>query len=138
MERGDQMRDGGLGVEAALRMREQLKLSDAQVNQLEALRKDIVAQRQNSAREMIDLRSRIAAGSLEREEARKQLQSRREAMRTALTQRHEQLGRILTEEQRDDLRRVQRQHARRMMRGERGPRGIDRGFREPPRNRYRW
>ena len=58
------------GVESMLRMRAELKLSDAQVNQLEALRKEIVAQRQNEARDMIDLRSRMEAGQLDREEAR--------------------------------------------------------------------
>ena len=66
MERGEPMRREGVSVEAALRMREPLKLNNSQIDQLETLRKEIVAQRQNNAREMIDLQSRIAAGQLER------------------------------------------------------------------------
>jgi Spy/CpxP family protein refolding chaperone len=133
------------GVEAALRMRSELKLSSAQVNQLEALRKEIVAQRQNEARDMIDLRSRAEAGNLDREEARKQLEARRDALRETMKQRHEQFDKILTQEQRTELRHLQRdQMDRAHMRDQRRPRGADRdrgrGFREPPqtRNRYRW
>lgn len=138
----ERMQAGATGVEAALRMREELKLSASQVNQLEALRKEIVTQRQNAARDMIDLRSRIEAGHLEREAARKEMESRRDAMRETMKQRREQFEKILTDDQRDQLREDMRRHGRRMeMRGERGPRGFDRGFRgppPPPRSRYRW
>ena len=138
----ERMHAGATGVEAALRMREQLKLNAGQVNQLEALRKEIVTQRQNAARDMIDLRSRIDAGLLEREAARKEMESRRDAMRETMKQRREQFEKILTDDQRDQLRQDMRQHARRMeMRGERGSRGFERGFRgppPPPRSRYRW
>jgi Spy/CpxP family protein refolding chaperone len=138
-------RRGFSGVESVLRARESLKLTAAQVSQLEALRKEIVAQRQNQAREMIDLQSRIAAGQIDREEARKQMQSRRESMRNAMEQRRDRLEKILTAEQRDQLQRSQLRANR--MRGPRGDgigpdrvrRGFDRGFREPAiRGRYRW
>ena len=138
--RAGEMRRPAGGVEGVLRMREQLKLSDAQVNQLEALRKEIVAQRQNEARDMIDLQSRAEAGILEREEARKQLDARRDAIRESMKQRKEKLEKILTEEQRTELRHLQRDQADRAhMRAPRRE-GFDRGrqFREPPRGRYRW
>jgi Spy/CpxP family protein refolding chaperone len=137
----------GGGVESVMRMRETLKLNDAQINQLEALRKEIVAQRQNEARDMIDLQSRIAAGQIDREAARKQMQSRRESMRNTMEQRRERLERILSAEQHEQLQQRMRS-MRAEMRGQRGrggrpgmaPRG--RGFdrdREPPiRGRYRW
>ena len=142
-ERGPDMRRPVGGVEAALRMRSELKLSSAQINQLEALRKEIVAQRQNEARDMIDLRSRAEAGNLDRDEARKQLEARRDALRESMKQRHEQFDKILTEEQRTELRHLQRDEADRAhMRDQRRPRGPDRdrarGFREAPRQRYRW
>ena len=140
----------GGGVESVLRMRETLKLSDAQVNQLEALRKEIVAQRQNEARDMIDLQSRIAAGQVDREEARKQMQSRRESMRTTMEQRRERLERILSAEQREQLQeRMRTMHSGmrapfgpggpRPGMAPRGGRGFGGGDREPPiRGRYRW
>jgi Spy/CpxP family protein refolding chaperone len=140
---GEMRRPGGGGVEGVLRMRQELKLSDAQVNQLEALRKEIVAQRQNEARDMIDLRSRAEAGNLDREEARKQFESRRDAMRETMKQRQEKLEKILTDDQRTEMRHLQRERMDRAHMRERGERGFDRGdrgrrFREPPRGRYRW
>ena len=142
-DRGGEMSHQGGGVEGVLRMRQELKLSDAQVSQLEALRKEIVAQRQNEARDMIDLRSRAEAGNLDREEARKQFESRRDAMRETMKQRKEKLEKILTEDQRTELRHLQRERMDRAHMRERGARGFDRGdrgnrFREPPRGRYRW
>ncbi len=119
----------GGGVESVLRMRESLKLSDAQLNQLEALRKEIVVRRQNEARDMIDLQSRIAAGQIESDEARKQMENRREAMRGTMDQTRERLEKILSAEQREEL-----QAQLKERRGKRGER-----FREPPiRGRYRW
>lgn len=101
-ERG--ARPGFGGVEAALRMREQLKLTEDQAKQLEALRKEIVAQRQSEASEMIDLRSRVEAGLIERDEAREQMEKRRESMREQMEQQRERIERILTDEQREQLR----------------------------------
>ncbi|HET9440814.1 MAG TPA: Spy/CpxP family protein refolding chaperone [Longimicrobiales bacterium] len=126
--------DRGVGVEAALRMREELKLSGAQVAQLESLRKEIVAQRQNAAREMIDLRSRVDAGNIDPAEARKQMATRRDAMRETMRQRGERLEKILTAEQREQMGRMQRMQPRRGAL----PRGRAPGFGPPPRDRWRW
>jgi hypothetical protein len=134
-----------LNVESALRMRESLKLSSSQIAQLESLRKEIVAQRQNEARDMIELRSRIAAG-LDRDDLRNQLESRRTAKRDALQQWQRRLESTLTREQRDQLGNAHRMHGRRMHmrspRGERarrGPaRGFDQRFDDRVRERWRW
>lgn len=111
-ERGGQ-RDF-VSVEAALRLREELKLSSSQVSQLEALRKEIVAQRKKESSERIDLQSRIAAGLVERDKMRDQMESSREDMRKALEKRKEQLDHILTDEQRDQLKRSHRERAGQM------------------------
>ena len=134
-ERFDGRGMGAGGVESLLRMRETLKLSDAQVNQLEAMRKEIVAQRQSQARDMIDLQSRIAAGQVEREEARKQMEARRESLRTTMEQRRERMESILTAEQREQLQQARQRMERMPMRGPRGRGGFDG---PPPRGRYRW
>ena len=132
-----------LNVEAALRLREQLKLSDSQAAQLETLRKEIVAQRQNQAREMIDLESRAAAGLIDRDEMRKQMESRRESMRNAMEQRRDRIERILTPEQREQVARsrmgMRRAEMRRGGRPGAAPRGLERGRRGPPiPGRYYW
>jgi Spy/CpxP family protein refolding chaperone len=128
---------GPVNVEAVIRMREQLKLTDSQVAQLETLRKELVTQRQNQAREMIDLQSRAAAGLIEREEMRKQMESRHESMRSALEQRRDRMERILTDAQREQMARA-RGNMRRaeLRRGGRAPgvapRAFERGRRRPP------
>jgi Spy/CpxP family protein refolding chaperone len=132
-------RSHGVGVEAALRMREQLKLNESQVSQLESLRKQAVEQRQNEAREMIDLSSRIEAGLLDRDAARKQMESRREAIKGVMEQRRAQLEKILTPEQREEFLRMQKQGRGKHMRAPRARDGFERGLREPPmRGRYRF
>jgi Spy/CpxP family protein refolding chaperone len=124
---------GGFGnVEHALRMREELKLTPAQITQLQNLRREQVAQRQKEAAEMIDLQSRIAAGELPREEMRKQFEGRREQTEATMKQRREQFERILTEEQRGQLNRAH-MNTRPVER----PRDGRRGFRPSARQRWR-
>jgi hypothetical protein len=69
-ERADSLHPRMLSVEAALRFRQDLKLSDTQAAQLETLRKEFVAERQAEAREAIETQSRIAAGLVSEEEVR--------------------------------------------------------------------
>lgn len=119
-------------VEAALRMREQLKLTSTQVQQLEALRQEIVTQRQNQAHMMIDMQSRMAAGMVEREAMRTQMQAHREAMRTTMEQRRARIEQILTQEQREQIgqqmRKQQQRSKREGRQGREGRRG--QGFRD--------
>ena len=107
-------------VEVALRLREQLKLTPTQVQQLEALRQEIVAQRQNQSREMIDLQSRMAAGMIERDALRTQMQARRDELRKTTEQRRERIEQILTQEQRDQIGEQMRKHERGMRDGRPG------------------
>lgn len=109
-------------VEAALRMKTDLKLTDAQASQLEALRKEIVAERQAHARDMIDVQSRIAAGLVKPEDARKQFQGNRDAMRKTMEARRDRIEKILTPEQRDQIGRHVRRAAMRQMRMRQGAR----------------
>jgi Spy/CpxP family protein refolding chaperone len=92
------------GVERILRMKEQLKLTDAQVSQLDAIRKEQVAKRQQEATARIELDSRIAAGLAKREETRDELRDRVEKLRDESEKTQERVNKILTEEQRDKLR----------------------------------
>lgn len=123
------------GVETALRLKDELKLSAAQQTQLEALRKELVAERQNHVRDQIDLQSKLAAGLITREDMRKQLDGRRDALRQAMEQRQDRISKILSQEQHDQLRREVRQRMPRMYdrRGGRGfgPGDRGRGFMRP-------
>lgn len=119
-------------VESALRLREELKLTPAQVGQLQNLRREIVAQRQKESAEMIDLQSRIAAGETSPEELRRHFDGRREQMEATMKQRSEQFERILSEDQRGQLNRAQMN----MRRAER-PRDGRRGIRPPAGPRWR-
>ena len=110
-----QMGPRALPVELALRMKEQLKLTDSQAQQLEAIRREIVTERQAQAQTMIDVQSRLAAGLAKPEDVRKQMQDRREAMRGTVEQRHERISKILTQEQQDQLQKATRRAALRQM-----------------------
>ena len=112
----DSLRPRMLNVEAALRFKQELKLSDGQVNQLESLRKEIVAERQARARDMIDTESRIAAGYLSRDDARKQFESKRDAERQTFEQQRDRISKILSAEQRQQLESETREHMRSRMR----------------------
>jgi Spy/CpxP family protein refolding chaperone len=126
-----------LNVEAALRFRQDLKLSDAQAAQLETLRKEIVAQRQAEARDAIDTHSRAAAGLISGDEIRKQFDSKRDDMRKRMQQHRERVAQILTAEQQQLLQTKTRErmkdgmHGR--MRHREGRPGMGQGFRRGPR-----
>ncbi|HUG38493.1 MAG TPA: hypothetical protein VML54_16155, partial [Candidatus Limnocylindrales bacterium] len=74
------VRGGGApGVERILRMREQLELTEDQVNRLDALRSERVEQHTLAAHETNELRSQLRAGTIERTEAMERLRTAREA-----------------------------------------------------------
>ncbi|MBM4183528.1 MAG: hypothetical protein FJ207_04785 [Gemmatimonadetes bacterium] len=58
----------GQGIEAIIRARETLELTDAQIQQLDAIRREMVAQRTAEQAEMAELRSRLAAGQIRQSE----------------------------------------------------------------------
>ena len=91
-------------VEAALRHREQLKLTEKQVTDLTALRQDAVKARQQEMIAMTELSSRFRAGELSQEEFRAQMRSRHQAAAPATGQRSDRLNGVLDETQRAALR----------------------------------
>ena len=112
----------GFNVELALRHKEDLKLSDAQVSQLDAVRKEIVAERQSHATQMIDIQSRVAAGLIQREDVRKQFEGKRDEIRKTMEARQDRISKILTPEQQDKLRDGERREMQKRMRaGQMGP-----------------
>lgn len=117
----------GLNVELALRQKEQLKLNESQVSQLDAIRREIVAERQERARQMIDIQSRLAAGLVKPEDVRDQLQGKRGDIQKVMEQRHDRIAKILTQDQQDQLRRAERRMmVQRVRRG--GMQGFRGGF----------
>lgn len=108
-----EVRAGFGSVERMLRLRDTLNLSDAQVTQLEAIRKEQVARRQQEAIARIDLESRAAAGMLEREALRDQLDDRADQAEEFFEQTRDRIEKVLTEQQRQQLRDF-REHGLRM------------------------
>jgi Spy/CpxP family protein refolding chaperone len=111
------MRQPPLSVEAALRLKDELKLTDAQASQLEALRKEIVADRQAHARDMIDTQSRVAAGLLKPDDVRKQVEDKHDALRQTMQQRQDRIAKVLTTDQQQQLARAEFRHMRERMGG---------------------
>ena len=91
------------GVESVLRQKAELGLTDQQVAQLEAIRKEEVTRRQNESRDMIDLESRYQAGLIERDTWRDEMERRSDARTTAARTVRDRIEDILTEEQRERL-----------------------------------
>lgn len=112
-------------IESALRMREDLALTEDQIAQLDALRRARVAERQAAWGAMAELQSQLRAGLISREEFRDATQSRRDSVRAAAG---DPLSEILTEDQVSQLGRDTRRHAD-GMRGRRGSDGRPRRFR---------
>ncbi len=121
-----------LGAEQILRAREQLNLTDAQVSELEAIRRETVEARRAEMGTMMELRSRAEAGdSAARAELRAQAAERREASAARREAYRNRINGVLTDEQREQLPAVGRAMARQrgMARGGRGFRGPgQRGF----------
>jgi hypothetical protein len=112
-----EMRPRMLNVEIALRMKDRLKLTEAQVSQLEAVRKEIVAERQTQVRDRIDIESRLRAGLVKPEEIRKQFEGKRDAVRKTVEQRQDRIAKILNQEQQDQVARASHRMLARRMHG---------------------
>ena len=90
----------GNGPEAILRMKDQLKLTEAQLSNLETLRQEGVTRRREALGRTLDERSRIAAGLLSREDQVTALRERAEASRAAESAFAERVRGVLSSEQR--------------------------------------
>ena len=101
--RGPQMAGRGAGIEAIMRMRDQLELTDAQVATLDGLRRSNVERRSAEQAFAAELRSRLAAGQVDRDEFTEQMRERRDASRSVADQSRSEVEAVLTDAQRGEL-----------------------------------
>jgi hypothetical protein len=132
-------------VEVILRNREELELTEQQVQQLDAIRREMVQERTEEMAEMSELRSQLASGLVRESQLMAAREERQEGAQARLEQRRERIDAALTEAQRDEVSTLRRQAARGRMAaaGARGPgqggrpglapgRGAQRGQPGPP------
>ncbi len=113
---GDQPRQRPISAEAALRHRDQLKLTERQATDLTAIREEGLKARQEQIAARMELSSRFRAGELSREEFRNQVHGRRDAAAPRALQHQERLQGILDETQRTALSDMMRADQRAMRR----------------------
>jgi hypothetical protein len=114
--RGEGPRPRAVPVEAALRHRQQLKLTEQQVADLTALREAGVKARQQHLAQVMELTSRFRAGEVSREEFRQQMHARRDEAAPVGRQQGERLNAILDDTQRTTLRNMVQADMRAMRR----------------------
>ena len=132
--RGTQGRQQG-GVESIMRLRERLELTEDQVDQLDAIRRENVQRRTAEMVAMTEVQSQYAAGLIRRSDVMAAMEEREEAKRGRDGQQRDRLESILTEGQQESLNRIRRRDRAsaggraRGMRGRGGPSGFrgDRG-----------
>ena len=98
-----------LPPEAALRHRTELQLTDAQVKQLRALREETMKNRQADMAARMELRSKLMAGEITRQEFRTQRTERINAMETRREQRGDPARALLNDTQRERLQSLQQE-----------------------------
>lgn len=134
-QRGAAMGPRGAGVEMILRQRERLELTEDQVGRLDRIRQQAVERRTAHQAQIAEIRSKVAAGQMERDELREQVQALRDGFEGVRTQEREQVEAILTEAQRETLQqwgaqaRAFRMGRASALRGQQGRFGPDRGER---------
>jgi hypothetical protein len=90
----------GQGVEAIMRARETLALTEDQISRLDAIRREIVAERSREQAEMAELRSQLAAGQIRQSQVMAAQEERQAAAEGRLEERRARIDAVLTEEQR--------------------------------------
>ncbi len=120
-------------AETVLRLRQELELSEAQLRELHALRREALAARQARIAEVMEQRSRLLAGEITREELRAEMAKRREAGRDRVSARDDRVATVLTEGQRARLSELRLQALERQARMRRAP-----GARGTPRSGDRY
>jgi hypothetical protein len=114
--RADSLR--GPGVEAVLRLKTQLALTDDQVNRLDQIREEVVKQRIAHLTQMVELRSKVEAGEMKPADLRKEMQAQRDATAQARTQQLERVRAVLNDTQKQKIQQMQAR-ARAFMMGRR-------------------
>ncbi len=141
--RGTRGPRGGPDVEVVMSLRDRLELTDAQLADLEAMRRETVDTRNAQRAEMEEMRSRLRAGEIRRSEMMAFMEDRAEVGAATSADRRARLEAILTEVQLEAL----QASAPRVRRGAEGVRGgrqmrrgsgrADIGFRQGQRMRNR-
>jgi hypothetical protein len=110
-------------VEVILRNREELELTEQQVQQLDAIRREMVQERTEEMAERSELRSQLASGLIRESQVMAAREERQEGAQARIEQRRERVDAVLTEAQRDEVRTLRRQATRGRMAaaGARGP-----------------
>jgi Spy/CpxP family protein refolding chaperone len=122
-------RGGRAGVEMIMRMRAELELTEGQIQELDAIRQEVVQRRSAHQAEMAELRSRLQAGEIEREAVRDAMEGRAEAMQEAADRERERIEAILNETQRETLEEMAPRTGALARRGRAGPRADGFGMR---------
>mgnify|MGYP006865139209 CR=1 FL=1 len=91
------------GVEHIMRLRERLELSENQINDLDAVRRDLVQFRSGHQAAADELRSQVLAGQLDADAAREQALARREGGEAFHEDVKARIESVLTEAQREEL-----------------------------------
>jgi len=90
-------------VEAIMRMKDRLELTDAQMDELDGLRQASVQQRTGQMAMIAELRSQLASGQIDRAGFREAMKAQREGNQESAVQQRERVESILTESQRATL-----------------------------------
>ena len=117
---------GATAVETALRLADRLELTQEQRDELEAIRVELLEQRAAQSTRLMTLTSEIRAGISERGALRQEfaaMKEQGEASRKALRAQYDE---IFTDEQKQQLQRLNRMSTWRQQGARRGP-GMDRG-----------
>jgi len=107
-------------VEQILRSREELELTEQQVQQLDAIRREMVQERTREQAEMAELRSQLAAGLIRQSQMMAAREERMDGAQARAEQRRARIEGVLTEEQREEALTLRRQAARDRIAGARG------------------
>ncbi len=109
---GGRMMGAGAGIEGIMRMRERLKLTDSQFQQLDAIRSEVVQRRVRHQARMEELRSRMLAGEVTRGALVDSVTAWREGAAAMRQAQRDRVQSVLTDAQKDTLQTlVQRRRA---------------------------
>ncbi|HUG37579.1 MAG TPA: Spy/CpxP family protein refolding chaperone [Candidatus Limnocylindrales bacterium] len=95
-------------VEAIMRARERLELTEQQVQQLDAIRREAVAQRSTDMAQIAEVRSQLEAGQIRRSELMAAQEDRQEARQARAEERRASIDAVLTDEQRETVQQMRR------------------------------
>ena len=95
-------------VEAIMRAREQLELTEQQVQQLDAVRREAVAQRNADMAQIAELRSQLEAGQIRRSDLMAAQEDQEEAREARAEDRRASIEAVLTEEQLESVQQMRR------------------------------